>query len=101
VQTDIGTSIERDRLLGRLNLPQREDAPSIRHKRRRIVRPLTDNAPSKAIAKELPRACKIANAQPDMIETERAGVDFVCHVSDHLEIAYLVLVPRDSTAGTS
>jgi hypothetical protein len=52
MQADIGAPIELDGLIGRLNLPQRQDAVSIRNKCCRIVRPLAGNVPSKAIAKK-------------------------------------------------
>src|SRR5215471_4748603 len=87
MQPDIGASIERGRRIGRLDLPQRQDAVAIRNKRRRIVRPLADNAPSEAIAEELPRSRQVAYAQPYVIESVCARLAFVCHGSNHLELA--------------
>jgi len=64
MQSDVGASIERNRLIGRLDLPQRQDAVSIGNEHRWIVRPLADDTPPKAIAKELSRAHEVANTQP-------------------------------------
>ena len=79
MQSDVGASIERNRLIGRLDLPQRQDAVSIGNEHRWIVRPLADDTPPKAIAKELSRAHEVANTQPDMVDTARADSKFVCH----------------------
>jgi hypothetical protein len=62
MQTDVSVSIERDCFTGRFDLPQRQDAMPIGHEYRWIIGPLADDAPSKAIAKELLRAHEVANS---------------------------------------
>jgi hypothetical protein len=79
MQPDVSASIERDCFTGRLDLPQCQDAVAIGYEHRWIIRPLADNAPSKAIAKEPSRAHEVANAQPDVVDTACAGLEFVCH----------------------
>jgi len=62
MQTYVGTPIERNCAAGRSYLPKRHDSPVVRDENRGIVRPLTDHAPSEAIAEEFARAIKVADA---------------------------------------
>jgi len=61
MQSDVGAPIERDRLAGRFDLPQRYNVVSIGYEHRWIIRPLADDSPSKTITKEFSRALEVAN----------------------------------------
>jgi hypothetical protein len=72
-QSDVGAPIERDCFAGRFDLPQRHNIMSVGDERRRIVRPLADDLPSKTITKEFSRTCEIANTQANVVNLVCAG----------------------------
>jgi hypothetical protein len=55
MQTDVATAVERDALLGILDLLERHDSTSVRHERRWIILVFADNSPAEAITKEATR----------------------------------------------
>src|SRR5882762_11922337 len=71
MQTDVTTAVERHAFLRILDLPERHDAVSVRHKRRRIALVLANNPPAKAFAEETPRACEVFHGKSNVIDADR------------------------------
>ena len=53
-----------------LDLPERHDAVSVRHKRRRITFVLTNNPSAKAFADEMPRVREVFHGKPHVIDAD-------------------------------
>src|SRR5882724_6230441 len=68
MQADVATAVERQASLRILDLPERHDAVSVRHERRRITLVLTNNFPTKAITKEAP-------CEREVFHRKAAGVE--------------------------
>jgi hypothetical protein len=71
MQAEITVAFERHARLRILDLPKRYDGTSVRYKGRWIAWILTNNPPTKAIAKELPRQCKVLYGKAYVIHTDR------------------------------
>ena len=76
MQADIGAPVKRDGRCRRLDLPQGDDQAAVGDEDGGIVRPLTDNIPPEALAKEAAGAFKVSDAQSDMIDADcgRGGI---------------------------
>src|SRR5258708_39929871 len=71
MQTDIATAVKRHAFLRILDLPERHDAVSVRHERRRITLVLTNDSPAKAITKEAPCEPEVFHGKSDVIDADR------------------------------
>jgi hypothetical protein len=83
MQANIGAPVKCDGYCRRLDLPQGDDQAAVGDEDGGIVRPLTDDIPSEAVAKEAAGAFKVSDAQSDMIDADcgRSGIG-------HRELSY-------------
>src|SRR5229473_224809 len=79
MKADVGASIERDRLVRHLDLPQGDNLVAVRDERRGIFRPLANDAPPQAIAEEAAGALEISDAQTDVIDAACGRCGVLCH----------------------
>ena len=86
MQADIGAPVKRDGACRRLDLPQGDDQAAVGDEDGGIIRPLTDDIPPEAVAKEAAGAFKVSDAQSDMIDADcgRGGIG-------HRELSYQTL----------
>ncbi|KJC40939.1 hypothetical protein UP06_26470 [Bradyrhizobium sp. LTSP857] len=71
MQTEITAALERHAGLRILDLPECHNGISVRYEGCWIAWILSNNPPTKAIAKELPRQCKILYGKAYVIDTDR------------------------------